>query len=170
MNPQPSVILFYVIALLSLGGALGVLFTKNIVYAIFFMFLALLGVGIGYGYLGADFIAVIQILLYVGGVVVLFLFAIMMTKGLAQDIKATNTSLVLPWALVLCSIFGTILGYLILITPWPQKANVPEPTTKSLGELLLGRYLLPFEVITILLLVVLIGAVAIIRKEIRGER
>jgi len=121
--------------------------------------------------LGADFLAATQVLIYIGGVMILLLFAIMLSE------KVTNEDLfirekALPALLVLGAL-QLILVKVVLDAPWnerPGPAAAMEPTTEILGRLLLNEYLLPFEVISTLLLAALIGAVVLIRKEVRRRR
>ena len=117
--------------------------------------------------LGADFLGIIQLLVYVGGILVLYLFAVMMTSGIG-DVRVTNQSLGVKAAVPALLLFLLLIAKLIYGTHWFVAAELKpsEPTTGPIGNALLGEYLLPFELISILLLATLVGAVAAARKEI----
>ncbi|MFP6663714.1 MAG: NADH-quinone oxidoreductase subunit J [Deltaproteobacteria bacterium] len=159
--------LFYFVAGLTIICALGVALSQNVVYSAFALMGTLLGAAGLYAFLAADFLAVVQVLVYVGGILVLMLFAIMLTHQIS-DVKVSNRSVGrLPaGALVLLSGMG--MGMALLAAPWQQVALLPpEPTTYKIGEAFLGGYLLPFEVASIVLLTALIGAIVLSRKELR---
>ena len=159
-------ILFYVFALITLGGACVVVFSRNIVRSAFALLFAFFGVAGIYVFLLADFIAVTQLLIYVGGILVLILFAVMLTnRQINVDIK-TGTIQVLPAVFIVAALAGTVVGVLGT-TDWRIAAQVPvfETTAPQLGVMLLTSYLLPFEVSSVVLLVALIGAVMIAHRE-----
>ncbi len=120
-------------------------------------------------YLSADFLAVTQVAVYIGGILVLILFAVMLTNKIGVE-KTTNPSVGLP---VAAGLSVTLLGLLIFaLTQTAWNVTTPEaiaPTTATLGHALLTTYLLPFEVASVLLVAVIIGAVIIVRKEVRPE-
>ena len=161
-------LLWYAIALMTVGGAAGCAFSRNIIYSAWSLLFAFLGVAAIYVYLGADFPAAAQVLIYVGGILVLILFAIMLTKQIGEDPKLTNAHVGLPVGAVLA--VGTVgtLGYMAVMAPWRIVAN-PQlvSTSTGLGIAFLTEYLLPFEVASVVLLAALVGAVVIARKEIK---
>ena len=110
-------------------------------------------------------IAVVQILLYVGAVMTLVIFAVMLTERMGDKTVASKNQLGLP-ALAGAVIFFAALCRLIAKTPWPIR-EIPNPptTTLDLGKAFMGTYVFPFEVISIILIVALIGAVIIARRE-----
>ena len=160
--------MFFVFAGLALVGGLIVAFHRNIVHSAFALVAALFGVAGLYWTLGADFLGATQLLLYVGGVTVLLLFAVMLTTRDSTRVSLGRNALVAP-----------IVGYLFFLV-WQACQGVaalvadthatvvadPEPTTGAIGRLFLQReqYLLPFEAISVLLLVVLVGAVTLARR------
>ncbi|OFZ79864.1 MAG: hypothetical protein A2583_06240 [Bdellovibrionales bacterium RIFOXYD1_FULL_53_11] len=160
-------IAFYLAGGFIVVSALVVALSRNIIYSVFALLTAFIGVAGVYALLSADFLAVAQLLLYVGGILVLILFAVMLTDRIA-DTKGTNTSVsmwsgLLMFAAVFCGLAGAAAR-----APWksPEPAQQPFlPTTAGIGESLLGAYLLPFEIVSIVLLVGLIGAVVVARKE-----
>jgi NADH-quinone oxidoreductase subunit J len=159
-------IIFYIFAVITLGSAGIVVFSRNIVRAAFALLFALFGVAGIYVFLLADFIAITQLLIYVGGIMVLILFGVMLTSHqIHVDVK-TGTIQTLP-AILLAACIGGGLVRIFWKTDWkvnPQPPNI-ETTASKIGELLLTDYLLPFEVASLVLLVALIGAAMIARRE-----
>ena len=120
-----------------------------------------------YVFLGADFVAAVQLLIYVGGILVLILFAVMLTHRIT-DVEITNRAAGRIPALLITGVFIYILVQTIRETPWVRvKEIVHQPTTAKIGDLFLDSYLLPFELASLVLLAALIGAVVISRKEIK---
>ncbi len=160
-----SKIFIYGVLFASLAAALGVVLSRNIFHSALFLVGTLLGVAALYLALQAEFIAVVQILLYVGAVMTLVIFAIMLTHRIGdQTIPQTNKQS-LP-------AFLSLAGFVILMIPlllknsWPVSETPYVPVdTFALGKALLGTYVFPFEVASLVLLAGLIGAVVIARKE-----
>ena len=161
-------LIFYLFAVMTIGGAAGCAFSRNIIYSAWSLLFAFLGVAGLYVFLGADFPAVAQVLIYVGGVLVLILFAIMLTKQIGEDPKLTNAHLGLPAGAALGAATIGILTYMAVMAPW-KITETPswEPVSAALGYAFLTEYLLPFEVASVVLLAALVGAVIIARKEIK---
>lgn len=159
--------LFYLIAGFTVLCALGVALSRNVVYSAFALMGALLGTAALYAFLSADFLAVVQILVYVGGILVLTLFAIMLTHQIA-DVEISNRSVGrLPAALIV-GVVGVGMGTALFRAPWKQvDPGDPTPSTYGIGESFLTDYLLPFELASVVLLTALIGAIVLSRKEIR---
>jgi NADH-quinone oxidoreductase subunit J len=163
--------IFYGFALMTVGSALLVVTVRNIVHAAFSLMVTLFGVAGLYVFLQADFLAATQVIVYVGGILVLILFGVMMTSGrLEMRIHIERGQLLLGGVVALALL--TLLLTVIANTPvWKNLTDdgteLP-PTTEKIGELILnGPFLLPFEVVSVLLLVALIGAALISRKEVR---
>jgi len=117
-------------------------------------------------YLAADFVAVTQVAVYIGGILVLILFAIMLTSRIGVT-EVTNPSIKLPLGLglgtlMLCLLVFSQTGGAFRVVP-PGEAH---PTTQALGDAFLGKYLFPFELASVLLVAVIIGAVVLVRKEL----
>src|SRR5438105_4797574 len=163
-------LIFYAFALMTVLGAAGCAFSGNIIYSAWSLLFAFMGVAGLYVFLGADFPAVAQVLIYVGGVLVLILFAIMLTKQIGGDPKLTNAHLALPAGAVLALITIGTLAYMAVMAPW-KTVPVPsyEPVSAALGTAFLTDFLLPFEVASVVLLAALVGAVIIARKEIKED-
>jgi NADH-quinone oxidoreductase subunit J len=155
-------IIFLVVAIVTVVSAIYVTFSKNIVYSAFALLLTLASMAGLYLFLSADFLAGIQLLLYVGGILVLIIFAVMMT----QDINKKGASNLSRFSIAAVVIILSFLAYWlhgIWNMDWAVKAQVYQSTTSRIGDSLLRKYLLPFEVISVLLLVGLVGAIAVAR-------
>jgi NADH-quinone oxidoreductase subunit J len=159
-------IAFYFFGLVTLGSAWIVVSSRNIVYSAFALLFTFFGVTGIYVLLSADFLAVAQLLIYVGGILVLLLFGVMLTnKVVSVDIKS-GTLQALPGALVAGATGGALFAVFSL-TDWKAVPALPQlaTTTDALGRMFMTTYLLPFEVASIALLVALVGAALIARKE-----
>jgi len=158
-------IIFYAFAALTLFSAAIMVFSKNIIYSAVGLLFSFFGVAGIYVMLSADFVAIVQILIYVGGILVLLLFGVM----LSQKIEGINinTSALQFWpALLVVSGVLFVLIRVLLGTEWPTVAPKDFlPTTKTLGTLIMTEYLIPFEIISVLLLGALVGAAYIARKD-----
>ena len=164
-----SVIMFWFFALLAIAGAALVAFLGRLVNSAFALVMTLIGVAGLYWTLGADFIGTTQILVYVGGVTVLILYAVMLTP---------KESTKVPWIrFVPAGVLTLAVGYLLLTAfngvklamaglPAGQLA-APTPTAGAIGRAFLDRdqYLIPFELASVLLLIVVVGAVFIARRK-----
>jgi NAD(P)H-quinone oxidoreductase subunit 6 len=157
---------FYLLAAVTVGSALRVVVTTNVVHSALALMGTLLGVASLFVLLHADFLGVVQLLVYVGGILVLTLFAVLLSTRM--DVRLTNRSVGRLPALALSGGLLFLLGRIATSTPWAT-GDVPPPATTiyGLGDAFLGEYLLPFEVASIVLLVALIGAVVVSRKEVR---
>ena len=161
-------LVFYLFAFLTVAGAAGCAFSHNIIYSAWSLLFAFLGVAGLYVFLGADFPAVAQVLIYVGGILVLILFAIMLTKQIGGDPALTNAHLALPVGALLGLAAVATLSYMAVMAPWKLVANPAMVSTASgLGVAFLTEYLLPFEIASVVLLAALVGSVVIARKEIK---
>src|SRR6266702_1311532 len=129
----------------------------------------LTGAGAIYVFLSADFLAVTQLLVYIGGVLVLILFAVMLTNRITE-VTVSNVSLGLPSGLALLAATAPVLAFVAIATPWPERTPDPlAPTTRAIGNAFLTGWLLPFELASLVLLATLIGAVIIARKELKAD-
>jgi NADH-quinone oxidoreductase subunit J len=159
-------IIFYIFAIVTLLSAGIVVFSKNIVYSAFsllFTFSAVAGI---YVLLNADFIAITQLLIYVGGIMVLMLFGVMLTTNAANVDLNTQTLKSLP-ATVVVAVISALLVSTMISTKWKtaDSGEQVQATVAGLGELLLTKYLLPFEIASIVLLVAIIGAAFLARRN-----
>jgi NAD(P)H-quinone oxidoreductase subunit 6 len=158
--------LFYFFAALTVLPAIGcVVFSKNIVRAAFLLLLTFWGVAGLYALLAADFLMAVQLVVYVGGILVLLLFGVMLSRR-TKMAELPVTGYAMSSAMLGCALLGYFLFRVITRTAWNASA-LPQstPTLRPIGDLLLGKFLLPFEFISIVLLGSLVGAVIIARKE-----
>jgi NAD(P)H-quinone oxidoreductase subunit 6 len=164
-------VLFYLIAALTVAGAAGVALSRNILYSALGLLMALLGAGSLYVFLSADFVAVTQLLVYIGGVLVLVLFAVMLTNRI-DEVTVSNSSLGLFGGFLLFVAVAPVLLAVAALTPWSLGGAAAAPvasTTAAIGHGFLTTWLLPFEVASLVLLATLVGAVVIARKEIKAD-
>jgi NADH-quinone oxidoreductase subunit J len=158
-------VIFYVFAILTIVSAGIVVFSKNIVYSAFSLLFTLSGVAGIYVLLNADFIAITQLLLYVGGILVLVIFGVMLTTNMTSVELTSQTLKVLPATLVV-AIVSALLVSTMLTTKWNQgEPKYYETTISELGGLILTKYLLPFEIVSIVLLAAMMGAAFFARKS-----
>ena len=158
-------IVFWFFVVMTIVAALMVVLSKNLIYAAMALLVTLLGVAAMYIFLWADFMAGTQVMIYIGGILILLLFGIMLTNKITTvQISHTNVQRGVG-ALIVVAIF-TGLVWMVNITPWLQIASQePEQTVHEIGTLLMTDFLLPFEVASVLLLGALIGAAVLARKE-----
>jgi len=168
-----DIMLFLVLALIAIATAMGMLISRNAIYSALFLVLNFVTVAVFYLLLGAPFIAMSQVTVYAGAIMVLFLFVIMLLG--AESLPKAE---VLPWQRPLAITLAVALvgeAAFLLITRARPAGDVlqPEATAnatanlRELGMVLFNQYLLPFEVTSILLLVAMVGAIVLIRKEKR---
>ncbi|MEK6553532.1 MAG: NADH-quinone oxidoreductase subunit J [Bacteroidota bacterium] len=158
-------IIFYIFAAITLLSALFVVTTRNIVHSAFYLLFTFFGVAGIYVLLGADFIAISQILIYVGGILILLLFGVMLTNKITNVEIRTGTVHMLPAAIATGIFMGAVVAVMVW-TEWKSEpSQMPLTTTKDIGHLLLTDYVLIFELLGILLLVALIGAASIARRD-----
>lgn len=165
-------LLFYFFVGITGLSILFIVFTKNILYAAFSLILTFIGMAGLFIFLGAEFIAVTQILVYVGGILILLVFGIMLTQELKGAKLKTDRYQMLFGLLIaagfLALLVQSILGGAFVSLPWVDPSYSQEIELKAFGLSLMTDYVLVFEVIGLLLLVALIGAVRIAgnaRKE-----
>ncbi len=165
MNVATAV--FYLIALITVVSAGMVAFSRNIIYSAFSLLGTFMGVAGLYVFLGADFVAAVQVLIYVGGILVLILFAVMLTHRIT-DVEITNRAAGRIPALIIVGVFLYLLIQTVKETPWVKTPKVIYAATAAkIGDLFLSSYLLPFELASLVLLAAMIGAVVLSRKEIK---
>jgi NADH-quinone oxidoreductase subunit J len=167
-----SSVIFYALAALVIGSAAYTAFSDKLVHAAFSLLFTFFGLACLYIYLGADFVGIAQVIVYVGGILVLLLFGVMFTHSIA--VAGIKPTMQMKSGIAFLVVFFLALVPVIFLTPWPVMENASEKTLTStiapIGELLLTKYLLPFEIASLLLLIALIGAVVIARGETKtGE-
>ena len=168
-----DLIFFLLLSLIAVSTALGMLLSRNAVYSALFLVLNFVTVAVFYLLLGAPFIAMAQVTVYAGAIMVLFLFVIMLLGA-----ESLPTAEVLPWQKPLAGVLAVALALeatFIFLTRARPIGDVAPPDAsvntvanlRELGEALFTQYLLPFEVTSILLLVAMVGAIVLVRKEKR---
>jgi NADH-quinone oxidoreductase subunit J len=171
-----DLIVFFVLAVIAIGSAFGLLLSRQAIYAALFLVLNFITVAIFYLLLGAPFIALSQVTVYAGAIMVLFLFVIML---LGTEILPPPR--VLRWQRLLGWSLGALLAaevvyWFIFRGVFTQTVTSPPPVLNSMEVVqemsikLFNQYLLPFEVTSILLLVAMIGAITLTKKEKGGQR
>ena len=164
-------ILFLFLSLIAIASAFGMLLSRNAVYSALFLVLNFVTVAVFYLLLGAPFIAMAQVTVYAGAIMVLFLFVIMLLG--ADELPKAQ---VLPWQKPLASVLALMLAVeatFLLVTKARPAGDVLQPETainsmdnlREMGMSLFSTYLLPFEVTSILLLVAMVGAIVLTKKE-----
>ena len=160
-------VIFIVLSAVALIGALGVVVSRNLFHAAIFLVLSFVGVAGYYVLLEAEFLAMIQILVYVGAISILIIFAIMLSRRLmSAEFRAKNEQWLL--GLIAAALLFAILVVILVQVNWPvAQADVPDGTLVELGQALVdpAQYLLVFEAASVLLLVALVGAVIIARER-----
>ena len=157
---------FYTFALLAVVGAAGIIVARSIFHSALFLVLTLMSVAAVFVVLGADFLAAAHVLVYVGAIMVLILFGIMLTPqhvplpdlaGLRQQVAGV----------VVASAVFSITAGTILLSPWPRSLSQPVdvPTTATIGQGLFNTFVLPFELASVLLAAAMIGAIVIARED-----
>ncbi|MBD2327010.1 NADH-quinone oxidoreductase subunit J [Alkalinema sp. FACHB-956] len=166
-----QIVSFGLLAIMMLGSAFGVVLLGNVVYSAFLLggvFISMSGL---YLLLNADFVAAAQILIYVGAINVLILFAIMLVNK-REDFKPVKGLVVRQAATALiCIGLFALLGTMIVSTPWAISPLVPagDSGIVTIGLHFFSDYLLPFELVSVLLLMALIGAIVLARREFIPE-
>ena len=158
-------IAFWVLAIVGIAAALAVVWLRNVFRAALSLVLCFLTVAGIYVTLSADFLAVVQVLIYVGGISVLIILAIMLTREVQQG--SPSNKLRIP-AFIVASIFLVVVAFTLINTPW-QLSTVPplESTTPALAAKLLGEggFILPVEIAAVLLLAAILGAIVLVREK-----
>jgi NADH-quinone oxidoreductase subunit J len=158
-------ITFGVLALVMAVSAIRVVTTKNVVHAALYLVLVLAGVAGIFVLLAAEFLAIVQILVYIGAIVVLFLFGIMLTRAKIGKLSDLDNDQRWIGAIVALFLFG-VLGAILNTGFKDIKLDVTNVgRTADVGTSIFQQYVIPFEVVSILLLAALVGAVVIARKD-----
>ena len=170
--------MFHIFGLMAVGGALALVFSKNAIHSIVGFLLSMLAVAGCYLTLSAEFLAVAQLLVYAGGIVVLFLFVVMLVemtkykeKGLFQIQTPWAVAAVAAGAVVIISVFwrtffGAAADKALTLSPGlAQGLDVAKQNAQAVSRGLFAQFLLPFEILSVILLVALVGAVVLAKTE-----
>ena len=177
MTLTPELIAFFLLAAVAIGAAIGMLFSRNAVHSALFLVLNFAVVAVFFLLLNAPFIAMVQVTVYAGAIMVLFLFVIMLLGAEMLRARATVLSWQPPVAGVLSLVFLGTLAYLFFVqgvgaTPQPftdVQAARDFGSPNAIGLRLYQDYLLPFELTSFLLLAAMIGAVVLTRDSVRKQ-
>ena len=163
--PDLGILLFMGLCGLIIGSAFMVVTSPNLVHSAVSLLFTFFGIAAIYIYLYADFIAATQVVVYVGGILVLIIFGVMLTNKIENATITSKTHNKIP-GVIFSGLLLLLQFYAIFNTNWLVNENAAKDSTiVDIGELLLGKYLLPFEVVSILLLAALIGAAMLSRKK-----
>jgi NADH:ubiquinone oxidoreductase subunit 6 (subunit J) len=158
-------IIFIIASLVTLGAAWKVVTGKNVFHNALFMILSFIGVAALYVLLEAGFLAVMQILIYVGAISILIIFAIMLSRRIMSEEQTQHNSQWWIAAIVSVALF-LVLGVMLLEVTWPAvTGEIPKDIIALLGESFMSTYVLPFEVASVILLVALVGSIMIARER-----
>jgi NADH-quinone oxidoreductase subunit J len=159
---------FYAIATMMVVAAVRVVTVRNIVHAALYLVLVLAGVAALYILLAAEFIAITQVLVYIGAIVVLFLFGIMLTRAPMGKMDDTDNEQRIVGAsigVLLAGLMGYTLWRAFTDTTFDFSGPDAVQTTSQVADSIFSTYLIPFEVISVLLLAALIGAIVLARRD-----
>ena len=160
----PFEITFYAFAALTLFSAGIMVFSRNVIYSAVALLFTFFGVAGIYVLLAADFLAVVQVMIYVGGILVLLLFGVMLSQRVTHVELNSGTLQMVPALVAVVGVL-VILFRVFTTTSWQLVPEKPfEATSAALGTLLMTDFLIPFEIVSVLLLAALIGAAFIARK------
>jgi NADH:ubiquinone oxidoreductase subunit 6 (subunit J) len=166
LPPAAQYALFLALAGAVIIPAILVVSLRNIVHAAFWLVPCLLGVAGIFVVLGSAFLAAVQILIYVGAIMVLLLFALMLTSGIGVPIGLVSRNRQSGWALLVASGLALAIVWTMETHPFAQTVEaIPARSAEAIGRSLLTTHILPFEVASVLLLAAMIAAVVLARRE-----
>jgi NADH-quinone oxidoreductase subunit J len=162
-------LVFYILATLTIAGALAAVLLKNTVHCALALTVAFAGLAMLFLDLDAQFAGLAQILVYIGAVAILVVFAILLTKGSETPKDGVFSRTWLAGLAIAAAVFA-VLGWAVIQTAnlLPNSAPTPTVTVQQIGEALVGRYVLPLEIVAVLLTAAMIGAVIIAMHEKDG--
>ena len=163
----PTNIAFGIVAVVMIYSAIRVVTTKNIVHAALFLVAVLAGVGVNFLLLQAEFVALTQVLVYIGAIVVLFLFGIMLTRaplGRSDDLDNNQRGIAALTGVILLGVltYALVRGFTDTKLILPDGATT---TTEDISDSIFSTYLVPFEMVSVLLTAALIGAIVLARRD-----
>lgn len=162
-----STLIFIVLFAITIGSACIVAFSRNLIYSAFALIGTFMGVAGTFVMLNAEFLGLAQIVVYAGGILVLTIFAVMLTARIdsQKSNEVLGKKMVIPLMLVLITLMGVVANS----SMWAQQPEVAQKvsSTAQIGNALLSEYLLPFELISVVLLVSMVGAAIITRRNVK---
>jgi NADH-quinone oxidoreductase subunit J len=159
---------FGIIALMMVLAGVGVIASRNVVHAALSLVIVMAGAAAQYVLLAAEFVAVTQVLVYIGAVMVLFLFGVMLTRakiGKDADLNNGYAAVAAPVALLLFGVMVYVLGKGFTDQELPATGDVRPQDTATISDLIFKPYLLPFWALSFVLLAAVIGAIVLARKD-----
>jgi NADH-quinone oxidoreductase subunit J len=154
-------IAFYLLSALTLVSAVGVMVSRNLLHAVLFLIVVFLGVAGYFVLLSAEFLAMAQVIIYVGAIAVLVLFAVLLTPRSRRD--NGETKMALP-AAMLVAVLGAITLFVVHDTDWKRIDESPQVAVEALGDALLNTWVVPFELAGVLITAALIGSIMLVRS------
>ena len=165
--------IYAIFAILSLAGGFLILLTDNVLYAAIGLLISLLAISGIFVISMADFLAVTQIMIYVGGTLTLMIFGIMLSQRSDLLKNATSKPSILILSIIACLTISISLSWLTTKVNWLKIGSTPitdlKTTTQSIGKSILTEHLLPFEIIAVTLLIALIGAAYVASKALKNR-
>ena len=155
---------FALIVAMTLAGAFLAVWLKNVFYNALSLIVCLFGVACLFIYLNSEFLAVMEVIVYIGAISVAIIFAIMLSRPMFQKHEKRNPVKLLTGFALAATLFW-ILSKVIVNTQWPTESLEGDYSIRAIGHTLLGAHILPFEVISVVLLVAIIGAIVIANRE-----
>ncbi|MFA6542094.1 MAG: NADH-quinone oxidoreductase subunit J [Bacteroidota bacterium] len=166
-------IVFYFFALITAGSAAVVVFSKNIIYSAFSLLFTFFGVAGLYILLNADFLAITQLLVYVGGILVLLLFGVMLTTNTINIHSKSGSLHIVPSVIIISLIAGSLAGIMMTANWFSNTApaeGAVQSTSKEIGTALITTHVLPFEIASVILLVAVVGAAMMARRDKNNQQ
>jgi len=161
-------VFFWIIAVVIAVAAIRMVTTNNVVHAALYLVGVLAGLAANYILLAAEFVAITQVLIYIGAVTVLFLFGIMLTRAKIGRERGL-TSRQWPIAVLVAAMLGGVITYAVLDTfgddELPVRDSFVDGNTEQVSDSIFGPYLIPFEAVSVLLLAALVGAIVLARRD-----
>mgnify|MGYP005648646895 FL=1 len=171
-------LMFIIMSLIIIACAIGVVFQKNPIYSAVFLIQTMVSLAVLYVLLHAQFVAAVQVMVYAGAIMVIFVFVIMLLNLNKEDLKGDRNKLPLqkPAAIILGLILVVMIGVIMTRTIYQgaQGEYTPEVmdqigNTQLVGKMLFTKYVLPFEIASILLFAAIVGAIVLAKKQIIKE-
>ena len=158
-------VVFYLLATVTIAGALGVVLAKKLVHAALLLTVTFIGIACLYFKLGADFLGAAQLMIYAGGVAVLIVLGVMLTRHAPGEATSPDNA---RWfaAPVAAALFFAVVFSAVYVTPFAEVREAAAGTTiEALADLMLGEYVMTFELAATLLLAALVGAIVLAKEE-----
>lgn len=167
-------VIFLLIAAICIGSAVALAFSRSLIRAAFWLFLVLLSTGGLFAFVGADVLTVSQIVVYVGGILILIVFGVMLTSSSGNSGPITRLTQVLPSVGILL-VIGAGLFHMVAAFPstpptWQQIPETPLSNVAAIGMETMTHWLVPFEAVSVLLLIALVGAAYLARPDQKMPR